>query len=92
MSQSFNDLLSLDAKYNLSKKALFSKNNCPPLMYPMRKMSITRILQILAQSRAELCCHRLIDSLLENYKPADGGGVPNNGDDNSDSSSIEIYR
>ncbi|XP_044726874.1 coiled-coil domain-containing protein 142 [Chrysoperla carnea] len=93
MSQSFNDLLSLDAKYNLSKKALFSKNNCPPLMYPMRKLSITRILQILAQSRAELCCHRLIDSLLENYKPADGGGgVTNNGDDNSDSSSIEIYR
>lgn len=93
MSQAINDLLSLDSKYNMSKKAALSKNNCPTLHYPMRKMSITRILQVLAQNRAEICCHRLIDSLLENYKPCDGGGGTNGDlDTNSDNSSIEIYR
>lgn len=57
-------------------------------MYPLRKLSITRLLQIIAQNRAELCCHKLIDCLLDTYKYYD-----NHDDDNgSDNSSVEIYR
>ncbi|RZC41876.1 coiled-coil domain-containing protein 142, partial [Asbolus verrucosus] len=49
---------------------------------------VTRLLQILSSNRAELCCHKLIDCLLETYKLYD-----NNDDDNSsDNSSFEIYR
>lgn len=42
---------------------------------------------MIAHSRAEHCCHKLIDCLLETYKFYD-----NSDDDNgSDNSSLEIY-
>lgn len=50
-------------------------------------MSITRLLQIIAQNRAELCSHKLIDCLLDTYRYYD-----NHDEDNgSDNSSVEIY-
>ncbi|KAK9886110.1 hypothetical protein WA026_014898 [Henosepilachna vigintioctopunctata] len=52
-------------------------------------MSITRLLQVLAINRAEICCHKLIDCLLETYKNYES---TNESDDESDNSSIEIYR
>ncbi|KAL3270077.1 hypothetical protein HHI36_009135, partial [Cryptolaemus montrouzieri] len=47
------------------------------------------MLQVLAINRAEICCHKLIDCLLETYKNYEGSS---DNDDESDNSSIEIYR
>ncbi|KAK5644415.1 hypothetical protein RI129_005715 [Pyrocoelia pectoralis] len=88
LSNSYNHYLGLDAKFLLTSNFTICSNMCPYLMYPLRKISITRLLQILAQNRAELCCHKLIDCLLDTYKLYE-----NHEDDNgSDNSSIEIYR
>jgi len=56
-------------------------------------------MQVLAQSRAEHCCHSLVNALLDIYKPTDtpvsvidmdcnGLTTP----ENSDNSSLEVYR
>lgn len=80
----------MDTKHGLTNSINNCSNTCPYLMHPFRKLSITKLLQILAQNRAELCSHKLIDCLLETYKFHD---VRDNGDeDNSDNSSVEIYR
>lgn len=84
----FNQCLLMDSKFGIAKSMTTCSNTCPYLMYPLRKISITKLLQILAQNRAELCCHKLIDCLLDTYKYFD-----NHDDDNgSDNSSIEIYK
>lgn len=50
-------------------------------------MSVTKVLQIMAQNRAEICCHQLIDCLLNTYKATEI-----HDDDTSSNSSVEIYR
>lgn len=79
----------MDIKYNLLNNSnSICNNTCPYLMFPLRKFSVTRLLQILSYHRAEYCCHRLIDCLLETYKMYEH----NSEDDNSsDNSSVEIY-
>lgn len=79
--------MELDKKYNIGKSNSICNNTCSYLMFPMRKMSVTRLLQIIADSRAEFCCHKLIDCLLETYKLYD----ISTDDNNSDNSSLEIY-
>lgn len=37
------------------------------LLYPLRKLSITKLLQIVATKRAERCSYNLISALLRNY-------------------------
>ncbi|XP_074026255.1 uncharacterized protein isoform X2 [Leptinotarsa decemlineata] len=87
ISVCFNGLLDMDKKYNIMNNTSICINTCPYLMLPMRKISVTRLLQIIAYNRAELCCHKLIDCLLETYKLYE-----NTDDDNgSDNSSLEIY-
>lgn len=82
----FNDLIDID-KISNSNRSITCNNTCPYLIFPFRKNSITKLLQVIAHSRAELCCHKLIDCLLETYKLYD-----NSDDDNgSDNSSLEIY-
>lgn len=84
----FNQCVTMDTKYSIQKSMVTCRNTCPYLMYPLRKISITKLLQILAQNRAELCSHKFIDCLLDTYKVYD-----NHDDDNSsENSSIEIYR
>lgn len=56
-------------------------------MFPIRKISVTKLLQTLALHRAELCCHKLIDCLLDTYKMYD----THDDDAGSDNSSVEIY-
>ncbi|KAF5296665.1 hypothetical protein FQR65_LT10205 [Abscondita terminalis] len=89
ISDVYNKYLNMDLKFKLKSSSMICSNSCPYLMYPLRKVSITKLLQILAQNRAELCCHKLIDCLLETYK-----SYETHEDDNSssDNSSIEIYR
>lgn len=59
-------------------------------MYPIRKISITRLLQLLVQNRAELCAHKLIDCLLDTFEASEG--LNRDTDDSSDDSSLEIYQ
>ncbi|XP_015838972.1 uncharacterized protein LOC656787 [Tribolium castaneum] len=88
ISTAYNNLFSLDSKYGLKKNTSICNNTCPYLFFPLRKISVTRLLQIISNNRAELCCHKLIDCLLATYKSYD-----NSDDDNSsDNSSLEIYR
>lgn len=42
-------------------------NKCPMMLYPLRKLSITKLLQILAKKRAENCSFMFIEGLLTNY-------------------------
>ncbi|XP_018563255.1 uncharacterized protein LOC108904989 [Anoplophora glabripennis] len=86
ISTSYNNLISMGRKYNINKNVSICNNTCPYLMFPCRKISVTRLLQIIAHNRAELCCHKLIDCLLETYKVYESSD-----DDNSDNSSLEIY-
>uniref|UniRef100_A0A146KUE0 Coiled-coil domain-containing protein 142 n=5 Tax=Lygus hesperus TaxID=30085 RepID=A0A146KUE0_LYGHE len=72
-----------------SKSVSIVKNTCPVMLLPMRKLSLTKILQIVAQLRAEECGQQLVYILMnikarrekaeEDY-PA------------SDNSSMEVYR
>ncbi|XP_076266102.1 uncharacterized protein LOC143199868 isoform X2 [Rhynchophorus ferrugineus] len=88
LSVSYNSLLSMTSKYHLSKNINSVCNNtCPHLLFPLRKFSVTRLLQILAANRAEYCCHKLIDCLLDTYKMHDNSEEENS----SDNSSFEIY-
>ncbi|KAK4875057.1 hypothetical protein RN001_011479 [Aquatica leii] len=88
ISDVYNHYLHMDFKYKLKFGATICSNTCPYLMYPLRKISITKLLQILAQNRAELCCHKLIDCLLDTYKSYE----IYEDDASSDNSSLEIYR
>ncbi|XP_077273252.1 uncharacterized protein LOC143903492 isoform X1 [Temnothorax americanus] len=69
-------------------------NDCPSMLEPLKKISVTKILQILAKNRAEESCHELIDCLLANYEPHEKTKPVSttNDVDVSENSSIEIYR
>ncbi|XP_056647608.1 uncharacterized protein LOC130452384 [Diorhabda sublineata] len=89
ISVCYNSLLDLYNKHNnTSTDNSICKNTCPYLCFPLRKISVTRLLQIIAYKRAELCCHKLIDCLLETYKLYENS---EDDDDGSDNSSLEIY-
>ncbi|CAG9834105.1 unnamed protein product [Diabrotica balteata] len=88
ISVSYNSLLILDKKYHISNDNSICKNTCPYLIFPMRSISVTRLLQIIAYKRAELCCHKLIDCLLETYRLYENSDEDDEGSDNS---SLEIY-
>lgn len=85
LSNMFNQCIKLDEKY--VKNVSVCSNTSAYLLYPLRKMSVTKILQIMAQNRAETCCHQLIDCLLNTYKANE-----NHDDETSSNSSVEIYR
>ncbi|XP_012222810.1 coiled-coil domain-containing protein 142 [Linepithema humile] len=68
-------------------------NDTPSMLEPLKKISVTKILQILAKNRAEESCHELIDCLLANYEPREKiDSTATNDMDVSENSSIEIYR
>ncbi|XP_058810309.1 coiled-coil domain-containing protein 142 isoform X2 [Phymastichus coffea] len=66
------------------------------MLEPLKKISVARILQILAKNRAEEYCHELIDCLLANYRSScdmDDSRLDTTNDlQISENSSIEIYR
>lgn len=67
LSIHFNALLAMDS---IDDKGIATscKNTCPILLYPLRKLSVTRLLQIIGQQRAETACHAMAEALLDNYK------------------------
>nr|XP_034179942.1 coiled-coil domain-containing protein 142 isoform X2 [Osmia lignaria] len=90
----YNDILDMDIDVSDSSTNVFY-NDCPYMLEPLKKMSVTRILQMLAKNRAEEFCHELIDCLLANYEPREKTDPPSamSADvDVSENSSIEIYR
>ncbi|XP_078032819.1 coiled-coil domain-containing protein 142 [Augochlora pura] len=90
----YNEILDQDIDVSDSSTNVFH-NDSPQMLEPLKKMSVTRILQILAKNRAEESCHELIDCLLANYEPRENmeSGTTEAGDsDVSENSSIEIYR
>ncbi|XP_015434914.1 PREDICTED: coiled-coil domain-containing protein 142 [Dufourea novaeangliae] len=89
----YNDILSMDIDVSDPSTNVFH-NDSPQMLEPLKKMSVTRILQMLAKNRAEETCHELIDCLLTNYEPrerTDPASTTEAGDV-SENSSIEIYR
>lgn len=86
----YNNCLGLSTKHKLAKNLSICSNTCPYLMYPLRKISVTRLLQLLVQNRAEQCAHKLIDCLLDAYKSSEGHN--HDGENSSDDSSLEIYQ
>ncbi|XP_029172330.1 coiled-coil domain-containing protein 142 [Nylanderia fulva] len=89
----YNSMLDVDRNVSDSSVNVFY-NDCPSMLEPLKKISVTRILQILAKNRAEECCHELIDCLLANYEPHEKiePSSTTNDVDVSENSSIEIYR
>ncbi|XP_063932063.1 uncharacterized protein LOC135144042 isoform X2 [Zophobas morio] len=88
ISTAYNNLFSIDSKFGIPKNMSICNNSCPYLFFPLRKISVARLLQIISSNRAELCCHKLIDCLLETYKLYE----TTDDDNGSDNSSFEIYR
>ncbi|BET03403.1 coiled-coil domain containing 142 [Nesidiocoris tenuis] len=72
-----------------SKSVSIVRNTCPVMMLPMRKLSLTKILQIVAQLRAEDCGLQLVYILMDikakSEKAEDECCA-------SDNSSMEVYR
>ncbi|XP_012267133.2 coiled-coil domain-containing protein 142 [Athalia rosae] len=91
----YNKILDLDLDVTDLSTNIFH-NDCPSMIEPLKKISITRLLQILAKNRAEDYCHELIECLLANYHPEDGKTELKSTTfadaEISENSSIEIYR
>ncbi|XP_043481011.1 uncharacterized protein LOC122510434 isoform X2 [Leptopilina heterotoma] len=89
----YNKTLELDPNVSESSINIFS-NNCPSMLEPLKKISITRLLQILARNKVEEYCHEFIECLLTNYQcNMDKEDTKSTADvDLSENSSIEIYR
>ncbi|KAG7190741.1 hypothetical protein KM043_006813 [Ampulex compressa] len=89
----YNNILDMDHDVSNPSINVFY-NDCPYILEPLKKISVTRILQILAKNRAEESCHELIDCLLANYEPREKIDLTSNSMDLdvSENSSIEIYR
>ncbi|XP_076632201.1 coiled-coil domain-containing protein 142 [Colletes latitarsis] len=90
----YNDILDMDIDVSDLSTNVFH-NDSPYMLEPLKKMSVTRILQILAKNRAEESCHELIDCLLANYEPrerVDPASDEAGDGEASENSSVEIYR
>lgn len=85
----FNESIEVKLKLDKTENTYVCSNTCSYITHLNKKMAISRLLQLIAENRAELCCHKLIDCLLDTYNPYDSDQA----DDNvSDTSSVEIYR
>ncbi|XP_034254651.1 coiled-coil domain-containing protein 142 [Thrips palmi] len=98
----YNDMLALGSSGEGSVVGV-CRNSCATLQYPLRKLSLTRILQLLAQQRAERCCRKLVHGLQASYRPPHvrprahpdspaSGRTPRTPPPEDDNSSMEIFR
>ncbi|XP_075976684.1 uncharacterized protein LOC142976947 [Anticarsia gemmatalis] len=78
----YNNLIGLSYK-KFAAKFNIGSNTYPIIISETKNITLTKIVQILSKSRAELCCQRLINCLVKVYKPDD------HSDDDSSSSSAE---
>ncbi|XP_053608819.1 uncharacterized protein LOC128674352 isoform X2 [Plodia interpunctella] len=82
----YNHLLGLSYKAFAAKFSICS-NAYPTTISETRTVTLTKIVQILAKSRAEVNCHRLINCLVKVYKP----GTSSDDTSSSAGDSLEIY-
>ncbi|XP_015594878.1 coiled-coil domain-containing protein 142 isoform X2 [Cephus cinctus] len=87
----------LDLQHDVSVSSInIFYNDCPSMLESMKKISVTRLLQVLAKNKAEEYCHELIECLLANYQPnseREDLKSPVSADiEMSENSSVEIYR
>ncbi|XP_047113122.1 uncharacterized protein LOC124789716 [Schistocerca piceifrons] len=91
----YNDLLSLPSADRISV-ATICRNTCPILYHPLRKLSITKLIQILAQHRAERSCYSLVYTLMHSYQAHDHSGLVTGDEmtspEQTENSSLEVYR
>lgn len=66
LAQLYNGILLLDFSTDVSTTNVFG-NTCPMLLHPLRKLTVTKILYIIAEKRAEKCSYGLISGILNNY-------------------------
>ncbi|CAH0400108.1 unnamed protein product [Chilo suppressalis] len=81
-----NQLIGLSYKKFASKFNVCS-NTYPNTISETKNITLTKIVQILAKSRVEINCHRLINCLVKVYKPED----TDNESSSSTAESLEIY-
>ncbi|CAG9788210.1 unnamed protein product [Diatraea saccharalis] len=82
-----NQLLGLSYKKFAAKFNVCS-NTYPNTISETKNITLTKIVQILAKSRVEINCHRLINCLVKVYKPEDNS---DNESGSSTAESLEIY-
>ncbi|KAJ8719611.1 hypothetical protein PYW08_011786 [Mythimna loreyi] len=83
----YNDLIGLSYK-KFAAKFNIGSNSYPNIISETKNLTLTKIVQVLSKSRAEINCQRLINCLVKVYQPA------HNSDNDSSSSSaesLEIY-
>ncbi|XP_047028033.1 uncharacterized protein LOC124636143 [Helicoverpa zea] len=83
----YNDLIGLSYK-KFAAKFNIGSNTYPNIISETKNLTLTKIVQVLAKSRAEINCQRLINCLVKVYEPH------NHSDNDSSSSSaesLEIY-
>ncbi|XP_050344507.1 uncharacterized protein LOC126769664 [Nymphalis io] len=82
----YNNLIGLSYK-KFSSKFNICSNTYPNVVSETKPLTLTKIVQVLAKSRTEVNCHRLINCLVMMYKPEDHGDC----DSSSNADSLEIY-
>ncbi|XP_013139936.1 PREDICTED: uncharacterized protein LOC106104428 [Papilio polytes] len=82
----YNNLLGLSYKKFTSKFSSCS-NTYPQAVSATKPITLTKIVQFLSKSRAEVNCHRLINCLVKLYSP----GVDDVESSSSSADSLEIY-
>ncbi|RZF35155.1 hypothetical protein LSTR_LSTR007857 [Laodelphax striatellus] len=95
----FNDLHDCNLLLNVEGMSVV-KNTCPSLLQPLRKLTITKLLQVIAQHRASYCAQLFLDIIVDIYHGRNTQMVDDSprpvDDDNamasSDNSSIEVYK
>ncbi|KAF9422920.1 hypothetical protein HW555_001463 [Spodoptera exigua] len=83
----YNDMIGLSYK-KFAAKFNIGSNSYPNIISETKNLSLTKIVQVLSKSRAEINCQRLINCLVKVYQP------DHNSDNDSSSSSaesLEIY-
>ncbi|KAI5646370.1 hypothetical protein NE865_01832 [Phthorimaea operculella] len=83
----YNNFIGLSYKRFAGKFSVCS-NTYPSTISETKPITLTKMVQILAKSRVEINCHRLINCLVRVYKPEDNS---DNESTASTSDSLEIY-
>ncbi|XP_047997538.1 uncharacterized protein LOC125235137 [Leguminivora glycinivorella] len=83
----YNQMIGLSYKKFASRFSICS-NTYPNTVSETKAITLTKIVQVLAKSRVEIDCHRLINCLVKMYKPEDDS---DNDSGASTAESLEIY-
>ncbi|CAG9100691.1 unnamed protein product [Plutella xylostella] len=83
----YNQMIGLSYKKFAAKFSICS-NTYPTIISEIKPITLTKIVQILAKSRVDINCHRLINCLIKIYQPEEHG---DDASSTTTSESLEIY-